>query len=279
MALFNDMGNILDNWLGLSGIRIGEPPQYRHQSTINQLAANPFRARSFNLTSSLLSFIEERVKNGTGRPGSENWRFRQLTEVDPRNDEVLLERTLIHALMQRGDNSWGNSIPIASGVCEPGADGRMAVDLVKRDNSDLSLIELKVNANTPLYAAFEILGYGLCYAIARALPVKFGCRGDAELFQNKGHVLLRVLAPRAYYGNNSQVGWLLNLEDRINKDLQSLDLPFRCDDCKYDMNFCFEVFSDEFLWDRTRSDNPIHQKAAANGLLNRKPLKSHVRQP
>lgn len=53
------------------------------------------------------------------------------------------------------------------------AQGRRAIDLVHRiAPGHFEFIELKTGSNTPLYAAFEILGYGLSWCLARQHPAQ-----------------------------------------------------------------------------------------------------------
>ena len=267
MAILAGTEKIFDEWLGILGSAIGADPQYQHPTTLNRLATNPFRARSFNLVQRMLDLVQIKVNNGLGNPGQTNWIFRQVPDMAEGNGaEVTLERTLINNLPVNGPRTWGNMTPVASGVCIPAADRRMAVDLVEVENSTVTLIELKVITNTPLFAAVEILGYGLCYMIARACPRLFGCSPDLPLFNGKRHLKLRVLAPRPYYYREDiHIEWLSNLEARINQDLKGLDLPFRFDDVGYDIDFGFEAFPQEFNWEGNRE----HHQEAVQAFLNR----------
>lgn len=267
MAILDGAEKIVDEWLGLSGVRIGAEPQYQHPTTLNRLAEKPFRAMSFNLVQRLLCHAQNRVNSGNGNPGQSNWIFRQVPNMEEGNGaEITLERTLIGKLPTNGPRSWGNMTPVASGVCKPMSDGRMAVDLVEVENSTVTLIELKIEANTPLFAAIEILGYGLCYMVARACPNSFGCEPDLPLFNGKQHLKLRVLAPLAFYKGNGHLDWLKAFETRINRDLNSLDLPFRFDDIGYDIDFGFETFPLEFNWVGNRE----HHAAAVQAFLARR---------
>lgn len=132
----------------------------------------------------------------TSGPSAENWRFsKQLGDSpDNKSPEVTHER----AIARLTGVEWANQIPAASGLWNSTADKRRAVDLVhRREDGCFELIELKVESDTPLRAAVEVIQYGLLYALARA---HYGERERAskELLQAK-IVHLRVLAPSEYY--------------------------------------------------------------------------------
>ena len=106
----------------------------------------------------------------------ENWRHQKHTGFQDvkRSPEVPLERT-IAALM---DEKWANQIPVAaSGLLG----GGKTLDLACLHGDSIDLIELKVNSNTPLSAAVQVLFYGLAHVFfqlhrERVLPTDFGFR-------------------------------------------------------------------------------------------------------
>lgn len=151
-----------------------------------------------NLVFELFSRIEE---NWMGRvPSPMNWKLRRKTNIDPDNKspEVLLERAIV-ILADRGLlDGWYNQLPIASGLIDEKSDKRAAVDLIKTGEGYVELVELKWGSDTPAYAAFEILRYGLAFLFCYQKQQDFSYH-NYPLMQTK-KLSLRVLAPQEYYG-------------------------------------------------------------------------------
>ena len=165
MSILDGIGTLVDEWLKIEPK--GKPPCYRHRSAAIDLS------RRNASVSGTLEFLEASythihnywlaaIEAGYSNPSKENWRWKQHLELSPANTspEVGLERSIVDAC---GD-SWSNQMPTASGLVSSTADKRSAVDLVYRENpTTYSLIELKVGSNNPLFAAIEILRYGLLF--------------------------------------------------------------------------------------------------------------------
>src|SRR6266849_2360299 len=82
--------------------------------------------------------------------------------------EVTLERALIRALSKADRKDWSNQVPLISGIAGPHAFKKCAVDLVhRRGESSFEFVELKVNSDTPVHAAVEVLVYGLLWLLSR----------------------------------------------------------------------------------------------------------------
>ena len=99
-----------------------------------------------------------------------------------------------------------NQIPVASGLINDRLDKRAAVDLARIAEDRLDLYELKWKSDTPIYAAFEILRYGLAYLLCRA-NAKLGY---TEFDTMKVSALgLNVVAPLPYYEHKDiDLTWL-----------------------------------------------------------------------
>lgn len=275
MGLIPRSDELIDRWLGLEGTKIGQSPQFRHRTTIEKLSASPFRVRGFNLVQELLNSVQQACQSKLGSPGKDNFAFRHVplprsgrNNVSP---EVTLERAIVGASSETNELKIGNMMPVASGVFSLDGNKRAAVDLVEHSEREgltcLEMIELKVGrtTNTPLFAAFEILGYGLCYVMARAYPNLFGCSHKTAVL-SADRVQLVVLAPRSYFSpeRKRQIKWLLALEDQVNKELHHLDKPFRYDVPDYELHFQFKCFPDEFSWNPAVDSGPAaSQKALA----------------
>ncbi len=96
----------------------------------------------------------------------QNWVWRtEAPAYQTLSPEVAMEREIV-AMDTNGQ--WTCQMSTASGVQGPSLHKRRAIDLVRRTGPDrYRFIELKVDSDNPLYATFEILGYGLAYLHAR----------------------------------------------------------------------------------------------------------------
>lgn len=243
MPIFDGLPQLCDQWLGVDDAWPGQPPRYKRLATINRLARegwnNPI---GMNLVRSLDQRIFDNW-NGTPSNGIENWRFEKQEHLGDNNNgpEVTLERTITKVT----DCNWANQVPTASGVVETATAHN--VDLIHRCGSHYSFVELKVNADTPLFAAFEILQYGLVFAFFRNNVQRLGYLGfPPERLQilRADAVHLRVLAPALYY-RPEWLEWLRPFENALNTELQG----FSTDVLGIPMDFGFEAFPDQFNWE------------------------------
>jgi hypothetical protein len=164
---------------------------------------------------------------------NENWRWKPNINLDEKNRsrEVFLERLIIDT--QKG-NDWVNQVPVASGLTSS-AGGRRAIDLVHRAKDGwYELIELKVDhrGGTPLFAAMEILQYGVLYIFSRVNSKKLEY-SKQKILEAKG-IHLRVLAPSRYY-EGYDFDWLEKCIDRgfvgFRSELKysfQIDFKFEC---------------------------------------------------
>ena len=130
------------------------------------------------------------------------------------------------------------------------ADKRCAVDLVFRvGEQSFELIELKVESDTPLRAAVEIVQYGLLYALARDRYPETQ-HASKDLLRAKD-VHLRVLAPTNYYAPYT-LAWL---EHDLDVGLRSFALE------QFGMpllaSFSFHAFPKDFCW--PCPENVLHE--------------------
>jgi hypothetical protein len=104
-------------------------------------------------------------------------------------------------------------MPTASGLLGPATDKRVAVDLVHReDSTTYSFIELKVASDTPLFAAIEILLYGLLFVWSKNNQENLGYYVGTQPVIAADRVTLSVLAPSSYYERYD----LTNLASALN---------------------------------------------------------------
>ena len=123
---------------------------------------------SFSLIRELYEVLERNYRQVGAEPKSESgalWRGMPETYIGKENSgpEKILEKA-VGMLAESGHMSgWFNQCPVASGITDHSKDRNRAVDLVHLSDQSARLIELKWCSNTPIYALFEILEYGLAY--------------------------------------------------------------------------------------------------------------------
>lgn len=129
-------------------------------------------------------------------PSTENWVWRPSSQHRaPKSHEVRLERAVV---AEDRAKRWNYQMSTASGYLSANADKRRSIDLVCRSkNGCFRFIELKIGRDQPLYAAFEVMGYGLAYLHARAHADV--TRDDALDVLRARSIALEVLAPIAWY--------------------------------------------------------------------------------
>jgi len=190
----------------------------------------------------------------------ENWRWKPNTKLPGSTIEVQIERELV----RKSGGAWINQVPASSGLTNGRADTRLAIDLVRWcEDGWYEFIELKAESNTPLYAAMEILQYGILYIFSRIHRDKLGYRPHKNpLLWGEG-VRLKVLAPDNYYkykerGKKDLKPYELEwLEKMINKGLCAfLPEPKR----DFGMTFSFESFAnkEDLLKDPLSNRNPFY---------------------
>jgi hypothetical protein len=229
-SILADVGNVIDEALGLKNSSL----KYQHKKRC-QLFSNGTEPNLDGavLIEKIFDRIQSNWHKGKSRSNNQNWRWKPNPKIADENKsrEVFLERLIIKT--QVGAD-WVNQVPVASGLTSRG-DGRRAIDLVHRGENDwYELIELKVDhrGGTPLFAAMEILQYGVLYIFSREKAQELGYDG-IELLNAKG-IHLRVLAPADYYAPYN-LSWL---EKSIDRRLTSFLAKFN-----FEMDFKFETLS------------------------------------
>ena len=200
MSILDGVGDLVDQWLKVEPK--GKPPHYRHRAAANALSQrrSPITGTKAFLDAAYAKIHENWDANESGyaKPSIENWRWKRHLELGEGNvsPELQLERAIVNAC---GDD-WSNQMPTASGLIGPAIDKRAAVDLVYReDATTYSFIELKVASDTPLFAAIEILMYGLLFVWSKNNQENLGYYVETQPVITANTVTLGVLAPSIYY--------------------------------------------------------------------------------
>ena len=212
--------------------------------------------------------------------GDENWRWEPKTTIPKtRSKEVILERLIVRTM----GREWVNQVPTSSGltkVIKPrqSFDKRRAVDLVHRcGNGQYEMIELKVDpkAGPPLFAAMEILQYGLLYTFYRVHLKNLELK-QLEAEKNKLLVAevirLKVLAPESYYKNKKGEDYRLGpLKGMINDGLKSFLTGKKFG---FKMDFEFQKFHLDFALDSVVMDRKSPDQRIVEALNRRKSVPS-----
>lgn len=128
------------------------------------------------------------------------WQCRHAMDIDDRNpsQETILEKAVAVLAKNGHMPGWFNQCPVASGIADSYSDRRRDVDLVHLSGDTSRLIELKWASNTPAYALFQLLEYGLAYTFARLHKAELGLE-DRELMHVQ-QIALEVVGPRVFFG-------------------------------------------------------------------------------
>lgn len=217
----------------------------RRHSHVQKRSCNAFSKnapKSFDgaaLITAMYDHIENNLaKRPDGRtPSSKNWQLRSTKDphrISPSSNNESAEVKLERFIVQKWPASWTYQMPVASGLFDGHSDKRRAVDLVfDHKDGHYDLVELKIKSDTPLYAAMEILGYGLVYLASRtdrAESLKYKAVDLPVLAANS--ITLCVLAPKCYYADSN----LMWLQVAINDGLKRFSTP------ALKMDFRFEKF-------------------------------------
>ena len=181
------------------------------------------RPVAFNGPSLITELMATMRGHQWSRPVSDsggNWAWRSvISEPSTLIGEVALERRIVE---RGGLADWTYQMSTSSGLHGPRSGTRRAIDLVRRiDGDHYVFIELKVASDNPLYAACEVLGYGLAYLQARLHGLRGSGANDVMLARR---IDLVVLAPSRWFGfvqrNGRWVGYDFGaLVDAINEGL------------------------------------------------------------
>lgn len=248
-TIFDGMNEIADQYLLLDDSWAGSPPRFAHLSSLLQLSSSPPRFGEGNLIDDLfqcsLTAWQSSPEHQRQCRSTENWRSDK--RVDCHDDNTSLEVVLERLIARLTDGDWWNQVPVDSGLLE--SQGRRKIDLVNRDGDRFAIVELKVNANTPLSAAIQVVQYGVAYLFFRQCVMpELQKRGPAvcPAIMKATALDLVVLAPATYYSRlDRSPSWLESFERQLESQLSTSNVRQACE---IPMSFRFESFPRNFEW-------------------------------
>jgi hypothetical protein len=167
------------------------------------------------------------ARSGKNERGASNWRW------EPRSKKLGRRETMWERKLRRAGNGkpskgrWGNQIPTGSGLSPVGERTTDNTDLdetKKRPRNTghidlaycdgagrLLLIEFKLNADNPVFAALQLVRYALMLILARENELKM----KDSRWRDAKKIDLRVLAPsnfdcpshKQFYDQRYQIQW------------------------------------------------------------------------
>ena len=173
--------------------------------------------KSFKLVNSLYDRMMANYSEGSFSPSGMLWRCRRAPDIrdDNPNPETILEKAVANLADQGHMPGWFNQCPVASGITDPSKDRSRAIDLVHLSASKARLIELKWASDTPAYALFEVLEYGLAYLFA--LLHEHELLLERRRLLQVAEVALEVVAPSAFYEQETHSDLFTSMNTAIGR--------------------------------------------------------------
>lgn len=249
LSILGGVDYLIDSALHLTGDEafdrdpIGRAPHHQHITSCQRRSTGP--PNGFDALALVTAIYDKVVANweaSSYHNGSdENWRLQANKGIAENNDseEVFLERVIVRTMNghQPKPECWFNQVPVASGLVHPSADHGRNVDLVHQlGDKTFELIELKVRSDTPLYAAMEILKYGLVYVFCRRCALISQSIFKHPKLLEAERIHLRVLAPAAFY-EKYDLSWL---EASLNKGIAEFSVQHSL---SFGLDFAFETLT------------------------------------
>ena len=231
---------IIDGAFNLS--HIGKAPHFKHKKSCLSLKSTPADLDADLVILQIYERLVNNFKEPDNRfhsrgPSMENWRFKKIPYIAKHNESK--EKTLEKAIAKLPSLEWVNQVPTSSGLVSDASDKLRNIDLVHRIGPrKFEFIELKVESDTPMFAAFEIVINGLIYLLSTEFYSE-SCINAKETLSAKV-IHLQTLAPENYYSRYS-LAWL---EAELNKGLENLIA--KKFSSRIEMDFSFTSFQNSF---------------------------------
>jgi hypothetical protein len=230
--IFHGVSEVFDEWLGLTGqscygTQQGVPKYKSRQAAIDlsdkkgSLTDQP-PLNAEQAIQRAMETLGTNIPETDWSPADSNWKWEKSLKIASHNpsQEKTLEKLTAFLL----DDSWVNQVPVCNGLVASGRADPCRIDLAHRvAERKYELIELKFGtegtsgSDHPLFAAMEVVHYGLMYLLFRQRPLQV--QRDHHLLQ-ADQITLIVLAPAAWYrfkrrGDSNlypfDFGWLARL--------------------------------------------------------------------
>lgn len=222
MTTSPDPGSFSNYWDKVAELLGGADPEHK-TAAIEGTAAAMFAGGGEANVRELWKAIDGSRWTSPQSASDKNWTWRaENTKEGDGSKEVALERKIFSL---GGRQRWTYQMPTSSGLEGSWAGKRRSIDLVHTTGQgQYTLVELKCDSDHPLYAAFEVLGYGLAYLYAR----RYLTFPDAAPEILSAHRIdLLVLGPRDWYCYKQRNGMrtpyqLAALERAISAGLAAL---------------------------------------------------------
>jgi hypothetical protein len=243
-TIFEGVDILIDQHLDV--LRVGTPPHHRHRACLKRLNGKPESFEVSNLLKGIASILKANwEKNGRRHGSKQNWRWKKQLYIRDANQSR--EKQFEKAIVAKCGQEWVNQVPTASGLTSSIAGKHCNIDLIHRlPDETCEFIELKYDSDTPLFAAFEILKYGLLYVFTRQHLNDLTVSLETDLFAlNQVH--LRVIAPAIYY-SDCRLDWLAleinrGLAGALSKEDFGMDLKFESICWPRDADVCAAITS------------------------------------
>jgi hypothetical protein len=221
-GIFEGVDDLIDQSLRVTNIGT-TAPHYRHKAAALSLKSKPYSLDTFALFDNIAKRMHKNWSNSQvlnpRSPSEENWRWEKKLRISENNlsSEKLCEKAIAACCGE----DWVNQVPTASGLLDGTSEKQCNIDLVHRiAPAEYEFIELKHESDTSLFAAFEILKYGLLYVFSRRYAEQLGYSGISKEVLGAELVRLRVVAPYAFYTYfPSKPDWF---QKEINRGLSCL---------------------------------------------------------
>ena len=172
--------------------------------------------------------------------GDRNWRWAPQLYIDHEENEspeTKLEKGLAGVLPKE---HWTNQVPTASGLISSNSDRKRNIDLAHWDGAEtVTLIELKIASDTPIYAAFEIIRNALLLCLSRVHPEQIKAVDPRWRRASRAH--LRVVAPASFYEESGRCRSLAWFEIELDRAIATFGekLP---EHARISIDFGFRIF-------------------------------------
>ncbi len=239
-GLLNDIAPFIDETLGLI---IGKSPRYGNKTNylrLTEKSSTNFDGR--RVIERIYATLESCRLTTSYRkaPSKHNWDL--IPRRRPSADRDKLEVTLERDIVDLEGTSWSAQVPTSSGLWDQKQAKRSAIDLIHKCADDsYEFIELKIKSNTPLFAAIEILVYGIIYIYSRIYAESLGYKVEEKPLLKAKQIHLKILAPEGYYAN-CNLDWL---ERKLTHGLSDFLIARECHDFQMDLKF--EAFPEWFF--------------------------------